>query len=116
MAFEPALDDKNQPLGMEYPVGKGTTDMCSPLEIGLPPGYSKFEECPWLIRLRWRTKQWYQKNHADLAKTLKFDNSPNERSLQLLKAVASQSDIQGATIGSFGGENQAEGIVEYELW
>jgi hypothetical protein len=116
MAFEPALDAKGLPLGMEYPVGKGTTDMLSPLEVGLPPGYSKFEECPWLIRLRWRTKQWYQKNHAELAKTLKFDNSPNERSLQLLKAVASQSDIQGATIGSFGGENQAEGIVEYELW
>jgi hypothetical protein len=117
MAFEPAMDEDDQPLGQTYAIGRGTTDVCSPLEIGLPPSYSSFAEVPWLLRMRWRAKSWYEKNHADLAKTLHFDKSPQERSLQLLRAVASQSDIQGATLGAMNSEGQqAEGIVEYELW
>ena len=116
-SFETAVDEQGQPVGMEYSVGRGRTDICSYLEIGLPPGYSEFADAPWVLRMRWRTKEWYEKNHPDIAKTLHFDKNPTERSLQLLRAVAAQSDIQGATIGAYGTEAaQSEGIVEYELW
>jgi hypothetical protein len=116
-AFEPAIGQDGQPIGKEYPVGRGTTDVCSPFEIGLPPGVGVFAEVPWLIRARWRTKEWYEKNHNEIVKDLTFSQNANDRSLQMIRSLASQSDIQGTNLGTQGGEsNGQEGLTEFELW
>jgi len=115
--FVPAMDQQGQPIGKEYPVGRGCTDVCSPFEIGFPAGYGNFGDLPGIIRQRWRTKAWYEKNMPELAKTLRFEKQTSERSLQMLKAIASQSDISGTALGAqVNDAMQPEGIVEFELW
>lgn len=98
--------------------GKGTTDVCSPWEVAPPPGYSDFKEVPYLLRLRWRTKPWVEKHYPELAKKITFDKGSDERSLQLLRSLASQTDVGGNPMAllSGGGMEQGEGIAEYELW
>lgn len=115
--FEQALDAAGEPVGSEFPIGRGTTDVCSPFEIGFPGGYTSFDDVPFIIRQRWRTKDWYETNHPELAKTLRFDKMTNERSLQMLKAIASQSDISGTALGAQVSDTTiSEGLTEYEYW
>lgn len=98
--------------------GKGRTDICSPWEVAFRPGYTKFEEVPEVIRLRWRTKVWVEKHYPALARKMTFDKGTDERSLQLLRSLASQSDVGGnpsALLASSGVE-QGEGVAEYEVW
>lgn len=115
--FEKAIGEDGQPLGQDYPVGRGATDVCSPFEIGFPSGYASFADLPGLIRQRWRTKEWYETNHPEIAKTLTFDKQATERSLQMLKAIASQSDISGTALGAqVTDAMQPDGISEMELW
>jgi hypothetical protein len=98
--------------------GKGKTDVCSPWEIAFSPGYSDFHEVPYVIRLRWRTKAWVEKAYPELALKLRFDKSSNERSIQLLRSLAVQSDLSANPLALMAGSGleQGEGIVEYELW
>jgi hypothetical protein len=117
--FTEALDEAGEPIGMPPAGGCGVTDVCSPFEIGLPPGYAEFKDVSHLIRTRWRPKQYCEANWGDLAKTLKYDKMPTERSLQLLRALATTADsttspLSAATSGTV--STQAEGISEYELW
>lgn len=115
--FEQAMDASGQPVGNEYPIGRGTTDVCSPFEIGFPGGYTSFDDVPFIIRQRWRTKEWYETNHPELAKRLRFDKMTSERSLQMLKAIASQSDISGTALGAQVSDTTiSEGITEFEYW
>jgi hypothetical protein len=115
--FQPSVDAQGQPQGHEYPIGRGSTDVCSPFEIGFPGGYTSFPDLPLIIRQRWRTKEWYQTTHPDFAKTLHFDKTTNERSLQMLKALASQSELGASNLGAQTSEAyQSEGITEFELW
>ncbi len=105
--------------GMPNVRGHGTTDVCSPFEIGLPPGYTKFQEIPYLYRTRWRTRQYYESKNPKLAKSLRFDKMPMERSLQLLRALSTTTDIGASPLsyaltGSV--STMSEGISEYELW
>lgn len=105
----------------ELPVsrGCGRTDVCSPLEIAAPPGFQTFDEITHLFRVRWRTKPYYESNHPDLAKDLRFDKMPAERSLQLLRAIGTTTDIGNSPIslGTSGTiSTLGEGIAEYELW
>lgn len=117
-SFIRASGPDGQPLGMTHSVGAGRTDVCSPFEIALPAGYREFKDVSHLIRSRWRTKQYCEANYGDLAKDLKYDKMPMERSLQLLRALATTSDqsnvsLAYATTGSV--SSLAEGITEYEL-
>jgi hypothetical protein len=110
------MEPPAQPSSMTN--GKGKTDVCSPWEIAFPPGYVDFREVPYVIRLRWRTKRWVQKTLPDLAKTLSFDKTTNERSIQLLRSLASQTDVASNPLALLSGSGleQGEGITEYELW
>lgn len=98
--------------------GKGRTDVCSPWEIAFRQGYNDFAEVPEVLRLRWRTKAWVQKHYPDLARKLTFDKGTDERSLQLLRSLASQTDVGGnpSALLAGSGAEQGEGIAEYELW
>lgn len=105
----------------EMPVtrGCGRTDVCSPFEIAIPPGFQTFEDISHLFRVRWRTKQYYESNYPELAKTLRFDKMPAERSLQLLRAIGTTTDIGNSPIslGTSGTVSTlGEGISEFELW
>lgn len=104
------------PMG-NAPVGKGCTDVCSPFEVMLPSHAAVFEDCSWVIRIRWRPKSYYEINYPELARTLTFEKQPSERSLHLFKALASQNDLS-TTPFSWGSSQraQAEGITEYEYW
>ena len=117
--FASAMDQMGQPVGMASGAGAGATDVCSPFEIALPPGYAEFKDVSHLIRSRWRPKQYCEATWGDLAKTLKYDKMPMERSLQLLRALATMADATSspmsyATSGTV--STQSEGITEYELW
>lgn len=116
-AFEQAVDQTGQPVGQEYPIGRGCTDVCSPFEIGFPNGYGSFDDLPGIIRQRWRTKAWYEKNEPELVNQLRFEKQASDRSLQMLKAIASQSDISGTALGAQVSDSmQPDGIAELELW
>lgn len=97
--------------------GAGQTDVCSPLEI-LVPDYQKWDEVRELIRPRWRSKSYYEANHPHLVSQIKWAKTPSERSLQLLKALAGQSDISSTPFMSTGGSDsqENEGVVEFEMW
>lgn len=106
--------------GSETPIpqGAGRTDVCSPLEIMVPAGYSKWEDVRELIRARWRTKSHYQAHYPHLVDRIEWTKTPTERSLQLLRALASQSDLTATPFMSGGGNDlvENEGVVEYEMW
>jgi hypothetical protein len=117
-AFKPAVDQSGAPIGIQSAGGCGVTDVCSPFEIALPPGYMEFKDISHLIRSRWRTKQYCEANWGDAAKKLKYDKMPVERSLQLLRSLATAADSSSSPLQyALGGttSTQADGITEYEL-
>ncbi len=104
--------------GTQIPHGKGATEALSPFDIAAPGVYSKWRDVPFIYRLRWRPREWMEE-HLDPAqfKKLSWDKMPAERSLQLMRALGSQSDIGGSPTYSGGGSlSDQEGISEYELW
>jgi hypothetical protein len=115
--FNPQTDQQGNPVGDTFPTGHGATDICSPFEIGFPSGYGNFGQLPGIIRQRWRPREYYERFYPDFAKSLTFAKTSGERSLQLLKAIASQSDISGTALGSQTSDSsQQEGVTEYELF
>jgi hypothetical protein len=105
--------------GDEIPKGRGVTDACSPFEIAPCPGHTRWEEVPYIYRLRWRTKNYVEQHHPELAKKLNWEQMPKERSLQFLRSLPAQTDIGSMPIGSgsMGASlGHSEGISEYELW
>ena len=102
--------------------GRSVTDPLSPLELVFPNSYSRFEEVPYVYRLRWRTKSYFQNNPAlkDIANTITFAKAPTDRSLQIFKALSTQNDLglnpTYLQEGGYGGGENEEGVTEYELW
>lgn len=115
--WEQAQDEDGKPIGKDYPVGRGATEICSPFEIGFPAGYSSFNDVPVVIRQRWRNKEYYERFFPVIAKTLRFEKMSNERSLQLLKSLAAQTDVTSSQLSAQTAETQVgDGMTEYELW
>ena len=102
--------------------GRSVTDPLSPLELVFPNSYSRFEEVPYVYRLRWRTKSYFQNNPAlkPLVNTITFAKAPTDRSLQIFKALSTQNDLginpTYLQEGGYGGGENEEGVTEYELW
>jgi hypothetical protein len=92
--------------------------VCSPFEIAVPSGFNRFKEITRLIRMRWRTKSWMEANsNPDILKKIRFETTPLDRSLQMLRSLAVQTDPAFAQMGSAGvGAGVTEGVTEYELW
>lgn len=117
-ALSRATDESGQPVQETFAVGKGATDVLSPFEVAVPGSYPNFEAAPYCITQRWRTRFWAESNlPKDVVKKIRWEKLPHERSLQLVKALASQSDIGSSPLGlgDATGEGQSEGFVEYEL-
>jgi len=101
--------------------GKSVTDPLSPLEVVFPNSYSRFEEVPYLYRLRWRPKSYFQNNPAlqPMVNLITFAKAPTDRSLQIFKALSTQNDLGLNPVywseGGSSGDNE-EGVTEYELW
>lgn len=116
--FEEAVDDNGQPVGFRFSPGRGRTDAVSPLEVAVPAVYSNADDSPMLTRVRWRTKEYCEDNYPpELVETLTWEHSSTERTLQLYRGLATATDLGSMPAGATPqGDNEAEGITEYELW
>jgi hypothetical protein len=118
--FAPATDPATgQPMEKRMKVGRGRTDICSPLEVAVPSPTLDLADAPFLIRQRWRTKRWVEIHLPQMAKQVQWESSPTERSLLLFKSIAQQSELPAGPLfsGSDGGGGSTQtGISEYELW
>lgn len=124
--FQPAIDPKTgQPVPPVTKMkGKPITMVLSPLELAFPNTYPRFEELPYVVRMRWRTKRWVT-NHPVLSTVLDLDTiswqkSPTDQSLQIFTNLSKYTDLGLSptySASSEGGVSQEEdGIVEYEVW
>lgn len=101
--------------------GRSVTDPLSPFELVFPNNYSRFDEVPYVYRLRWRPKSYFQNNPAlkDTLPLITFSKQPSDQSLRIFKALSTQNDLGlnpvfWAEGGSSG--DVEEGVTEYELW
>ena len=111
------------PETQRMPKGKGVTDPLSPLELAFPNNYPRFDEVPFVYRLRWRSKSYFE-GHSNpavraMVGSIGWGKAPQDRSLQIFKSLATQNDLginpsywsEGTSSGS-----EEEGVTEYELW
>ena len=117
--FKPALRPDMQPIGEWTAFGRGKTTPLSPFEWAFPPNVIRFDELPYIIRLRWRDKHYYEANFPEYVNRIVWEKSPADRSLQLFKSLSTSNDIgtgsQYSFLGSAGGHT-VDGVTEYELW
>jgi len=119
--FRPAIDPTtNLPRIETSPLGRGVTQALSPLELAFPTSIPRWEDVPYVIRLRWRDKLYYE-NHAELkalVPKIRWVKAPADRSLQIFRSLPLQNDLGTAplTWGAGPQSTEAEGIAEYELW
>jgi hypothetical protein len=119
--FQPALDDEGMPMVDEKPVGRPKTIPLSPLELAFPNSYPRFEELPYVVRMRWRTKAYFETHPKlkELVPTIVWQKSPQDQSLQIFKSLANHNDL--GISPSYWAESgspslQEDGITEYEVW
>lgn len=115
----PATNPDGTPAGEWLSFGKGKTTALSPFEYAVPPNVTRFDELPYIIRLRWRDKNWFEANKPELLGKIQWEKSPTDRSLQIFKGLAVTNDIgTGTNFGQMGsaGSHTVEGVTEYELW
>lgn len=107
------------PVGEWVAFGKGKTQALSPFEYIFPPNATRFDELPYIIRLRWKDKHWFEANKPELLSQLVWEKSPTDRSLQIYKSLALTNDVGTGSQFAYlatGGTHTVEGITEYELW
>jgi len=115
--FQLAVDEYGHPVGEARTTGAGCTDALSPFEYALPPIYTRIDDSPKILRLRWRSKQTAVALYGEeFCKGLNWSKMPQERSLQLLRAIAQQSDVSSTPITYGSDDIGSDGISEYELW
>lgn len=116
--LNPAMSAGGTQIGAKIAPGHGRTDVCSPLEISFPPIYANPDDTPMLIRRRWRTKKYLEERLTkEQISKINFQSMATERSLQLLRALASMTELGGSpNMGSGGEPSEGEGVTEAELW
>lgn len=121
--FAPAVDESGNPIEPHRsPKGKATTLVLSPLELAFPQSYSKFADVPYVVRMRWRTKSYFENNPklktlVD-AGTIQWQKSPGDENLNIFHQLSSHNDLGLSTgyMGDSTGSSETDGIVEYECW
>lgn len=117
--FLPASGPDGMPVGENISFGRGKTTALSPFEYAFPPNITRFDELPYIIRLRWRDKHWFEANLPEYVGRITWEKSPQDRSLQIFKSLALTNDVgtgsQFAYLGA-AGSHTVEGVTEYELW
>lgn len=117
--LQPAVGPDGKEVGEWVAFGKGKTTALSPFEYMFPANVTRFDDLPYIFRLRWRDKHWFETNRPDLVHKITWEKSPTDRSLQIYKSLALTNDIgTGSHFHSLGsaGSSTIEGITEYELW
>jgi len=101
------------------PQPKGATVTLSPFELAFPTCYPRFKDVPFVIRIRWRTKSYYE-GHAELKDQMEgvtWQKTPSERTVQIFRSLPLQNDLGVAPFSwSSGASTEEEGVSEYELW
>lgn len=120
--FVPAMDpETGEPLTKTIITGKGVTIALSPFELAFPQTYARFDDVPYVIRLRWRNKKHYTDNAvlAPQVLNVKWAKAPSEQALQLFRSLPFHNDMGVAPfLDSLGGGSSSdeEGAPEYEHW
>ena len=117
--FIPAVNPDGTPVGEWKAFGRGKTVALSPFEFAFPQNFTRFDELPYIMRIRWRDKHWFEANRPDLMSKLTFEKQSSDRSLQIYKSLSTASEVSTAgPTAHFGlsGSLLSEGITEYELW
>jgi predicted RNA-binding Zn-ribbon protein involved in translation (DUF1610 family) len=99
--------------------GRGKTQALSPFEWAFPPNVTRFDELPYIIRIRWRDKHWFEANMPEIVNKIVWEKNSSDRSLQIFKSLAVSNDVGTGSNYSYlgtGGVYTAEGVTEYELW
>lgn len=120
-AFTPTLGEDGQPILNSRPKGQPVTVALSPLELAHSNAYQRFKDLPYVVRLRWRPKSYYE-NHAELkalVPDIRWEKGSGDLPLQLFKSLAQHNDLGIASqygLGSeMAGSDREEGITEYEI-
>ena len=117
--FSEAVAPDGKPDGNWISFGKGKTVALSPFEYAFPPTVTRWDDLPYLIRIRWRDKSWFEANLPALVPSILFENSSSDRSLQLFKSLSLNDDTgqagQSSILGT-GPNPSQEGVTEYEVW
>ena len=111
-------DAEGNIIGDSYPVGRGRTLALSPLEIAFPPIYRDFDASHTSVQMSWHPKQYWEEHYPDAARRMDYGKTPSERSMQLLRTLATSTDTSTLpTSFGFGGgqELEAEGATKYTL-
>ena len=121
-SFTQTLDDENQPKSVQSPKSRAITLALSEMELAFPNAYGRFDDLPYVVRLRWRTKTYYE-NHPDLkdlVPQIAWQKSPTDQSLYLFQSLAQHNDMgfSSSYMGGVGlsGSGNEDGITEYEVW
>jgi hypothetical protein len=116
--FIEATGPDGKPAGKWVAFGKGKTTALSPFEYAFPPTITRWDELPYLIRLRWRDRSWFEANLPALVPTITWETASSDRSLQLFKSLALTDDVglAGQSTLSTGPSAGTEGVTEYEIW
>ncbi len=116
--FAPATDKTGAPRQDHVPLGDVITTPLSPLEVAFPMQRARWKDVDRLIRLRWRTKRYYEENSElkDYVSKISFTKTPGERSLQIFQSLPFQTELNPSGSGAGGWTGEEEGVSEYELW
>lgn len=119
--FQPALDEQGNAVTTSVPKGKPTTLVLSPLEIAFPHSYARFDDLPYVIRCRWRTRRFVeaQPYYQDIKDAINWNKAPKGQSLSIFQSLSQANDLGVTPVflseGSSGSQNE-DGIAEYEVW
>lgn len=116
--FMDAIGDDGKPIGQWMAHGKGKTVALSPFEYAFPLNCTRWDEVPYVIRMRWRDKSWFEANQPELVNRITWEKAATDRSLQMYRSLAlsnTSNTLQGSVTPA-GSQSQTEGITEYELW
>jgi len=123
-AFGPAVDEMGAPVPPKQDMkGRGKTIALSPFEIAFPNNYARFDDVPYIVRMRWRRKEYYESHPVLQGQTAQFkwSKAPSETSMQLFRSLPHHSDlgvapfVGSSDVRSGTADNDEEGTVEYEL-
>lgn len=119
--MQDAMGNDGKPMEELIPQGRPKTITLSPLEIAFPNSYARFDELPYVVRMRWRTRSWVE-SHPQLKDQLAaivWQKAPTDQSLQIFKSLSTHNDlgISPAYWTEAGSTStQEDGITEYEIW
>lgn len=118
-AFKSAIGPDGQPVQDRLTEGRGRTLALSPFEIAIPPTYTEFDSTHVALHMGWHPKTYYEERYPEIAEKMTWETTPTERSLQFIRALATQSDLSSTPMAyGFGGGSavQQQGASEFRLW